>query len=403
MYNPTYLQPSTFGIDPAGRVRVGQGRIWGDYKFLTDKQPTLFDEVTNGTGASAFSKPNVNMTVASDGDYCLRKSFAGHPYRAGFPILCEFTLTNFGTETNVEKEFGYFTRQTTGDYDGGYDGVRIYNDGTTHYLQVWNNGTLTESVARTNWKDSLDGTGPSRKNIDFDNFNIIQFDFLWLGGSAVRFFIFIPGMGLYPFHIISNASVNASVMMQTPVHPIQYGIRSTGGSGTFTQICSAVTSEGLITETGLTRGYSSEQNTVTCAAVTNIYGVLGVRFKEGTRDLVAIMERISLLATTNDDFHHEIRISSGSDYADAAGLSWSDVNGVTGMEFAVGTGTQIFSNGYVVENAYSASNESVNALVTNLDRIGNFFDGTSQELWIAIRPMSINLEIHASATIRVLS
>ena len=142
---------------------------------------------------------------------------------------------------------------------------------------------------------------------------------------------------------------------------------------------------------------------MTCGAVTNIYGVLGLRFKEGTRDLVAIMERISLLATTNDDFHHEIRISSGSDYADPGGLSWSDVNGVTGLEFAVGTGTQIFSNGYAVENGYSASNESVNALVTNLDRIGTFFDGTSQELWVSIRPMSINLEIHASATIRILS
>lgn len=401
--NKDYLKnPFKFAYDSGARLKISQSRIWGDYKFLYDKLPTVFDEVTNGAGSAAWSKPYVNLSVTNSGDYCLRKTFAVHPYRAGFPISCEMTFDNFGLQAGVTKEFGYFSRQTTGDYDGGYDGIRIMNDGTNYYLQIWNNGNAVYNVSREDWNDSMDGTTSSEIDYDFDNFSILLFDFLWLGGKGVRFFIFVPGFGFYNFHTIEYASTAKGVFMTTPCHPIQYGIRSTGGSGSFRQICTSVTNDGITSQTGFTRGVSTEQTAVTCAAITNVYPIIGVRMKSGYRDIVCILQKLSLIAATNDDFHYEVKIMNSGDYTNSGTVTWADVPGTTGIEYGVADGNSVVSNGYVIDNAHSQSTQNVNELVTDLDRFGTEFNGTSQELWLCVRPLSINLNIYASLIIKLL-
>ncbi|MCL5460010.1 hypothetical protein M3M33_15345, partial [Loigolactobacillus coryniformis] len=60
-------------------------------------------------------------------------------------------------------------------------------------LQVWRNGSNTIDIPRSTWYDKLDGTGPSGMTINFANFNVYAFDFLYLGGTALRMFVSFNG------------------------------------------------------------------------------------------------------------------------------------------------------------------------------------------------------------------
>lgn len=64
------------------------------------------------------------------------------------------------------------------------------------------------NVARSNWNDPLDGTGPSGCNVDFTKAQIFMMDQEWLGVGQVRMGVVIDGnihFTYYWTHSGSNA------------------------------------------------------------------------------------------------------------------------------------------------------------------------------------------------------
>lgn len=101
-------------------------------------------------------------------------------------------------------------------------------------------GTLTGSytplqvgaVPNDNWTyqsdfnlDKLDGTGPSKMQIDTTQLNVFQIDFRWLGAGRIRYSIEDPATGvLFPFHLDLYANKNSQPSISNPSLRVGYGV-----------------------------------------------------------------------------------------------------------------------------------------------------------------------------------
>lgn len=86
--------------------------------------------------------------------------------------------------------------------------------------------------------DKLDGTGPSKMQIDPTQLNIFQIDFRWLGAGRIRYSIEDPATGvLFPFHIDLYANKNTQPSISNPSLRIGYGVvNAAPGIGTGTDV-----------------------------------------------------------------------------------------------------------------------------------------------------------------------
>lgn len=101
-------------------------------------------------------------------------------------------------------------------------------------FQIWKTGTLILSPATDTWDSSQ--IDPS--TINWSKTNLMVVDFQWLGVGRVRFGMNLSG-GTYIFKTNSGTNNLDDVYMTSPDQPIRYEIRSSGGTGSFHQICSA--------------------------------------------------------------------------------------------------------------------------------------------------------------------
>ena len=88
--------------------------------------------------------------------------------------------------------------------------------------------------------DKLDGTGPSKMQIDPTQLNVFQIDFRWLGAGRIRYSIEDPATGvLFPFHIDLYANKNTQPSISNPSLRIGYGVVNadpTIGTGTDVEV-----------------------------------------------------------------------------------------------------------------------------------------------------------------------
>ena len=109
------------------------------------------------------------MTTAASGDYCIVQTKQRFNYITGKSQDIFQTQYDFDPETNIVKQFGYFTSSIISPFNTSYDGFWIEASGGTHYFVTSRLGTETSRVAREDWHDPLDGTGAS--GLDFGDFS----------------------------------------------------------------------------------------------------------------------------------------------------------------------------------------------------------------------------------------
>ena len=214
------------GLDAAGALPVSQKSILGNYVQDKDELPLLLDR--DGTGTQTWAGGVVNMVV-DVGEYAVCQSFKRHLYLAGKAQEIDVTFNAFGVQANVNKKVGLYSSSTTAPYNSAFDGIYLEMDGTTHNFVIAKGGTLVK-VARSTWDDPLDGTGASGLNVDFDDFTFMIIDYLYLGGTAARL-KFNVGGELVIAHTYKNSSILSTTFINSPVQPVRWEIRSTGGIG----------------------------------------------------------------------------------------------------------------------------------------------------------------------------
>jgi hypothetical protein len=385
-----------FPYDAAGSLQVSQRKVLASLVQAHGDLPRFYTRRNIGTGNQTHNKNKVNMTVATTLDVAIAQSFQFYPYFAGKPIRSEFTVIDFDTEANVEKGFGqYHNVDFTTPYANTLDGFRLWDDGTTKRLQVFNAGTAVADIPRASWDDPMDGTGASGVTVDFAKFNIYIFDYLWLGGSGLRFFMNI-GDTIVLVHTYKHSNSGTDTIFQSPEQPVRFEIRSTGDAGNMKQVCSAVSIDSFTPETGHNVGVDVGTTFLNANVIGTAYAAIGARIDPNEYNASVAIDTVSALAATADSFILQVRHNPT-----IAGTAptWTVVPD-SDIDYAVGDTTNTVTGGDILYSAYVQKNGDAIGDINGLLKLGTDLDGAPDEQWLVIIPLGANLDVYTSMNLK---
>lgn len=375
------LNPTSFTLDAGARVRISALTTLGDYKIL-DRDETLLIE-TVGTGTGLFTDNKYSMSVAS-GQYLIRQSKRYHPYLSGKSQQVELTV--IGLSGNVS-------------------------------IVVQNAGTDVFRINQADWNvNPLTGH-------DWANFNVLIFDFLWLGGAMMRTFI-VTATGIVLVDMRNVAAQVPSLLLKSPNQPVRYEIRSDGvnttkrvgyfssnavapfnsnkdgfwlesvsasATGAMTYVCCQVSTEGSIDESGKVGSVHTGSTAITLATIGTKYPIKAIRLNSSFRDrYVKVISLSSFVNSTNDvlllTFELNPTLSAPLTYAPVANRAIDEANG-NGTITVTSDGTILFSQIIIQDTVFAADT----FLQDFLTVLGSTITNVSDQLVLCGTPISASI------------
>jgi len=374
-------------LSPDGRTRISNQLLQGDYKQHNDIAGGSYNTETIGAGAFSYENSAVGATelqVSANLDACIRQTYQWHNYFAGKPTKVELTASYFQPQTDVIKRMGYFSSTTTTPFDANKDGIYFESSGGTISCKVDRNGTNVFSLAQTNWLNQ-----PELGSFDPSAFNFYVIDFLYLGGAIVNFWV-LTEYGLVKIASYQHINVDQNTFIKSPNQPVRYEIRSTGGAGVFNHICSDVVSEGFDQGVGTIKSFSNGGDTVSVNSVGVRYALLGVRHKALNRNVIFDFKSISILASSADDLLVEFYFGGTI----VGTPVWNDITFSYAQGFNAGDiGTvadRVHSGGVLLSSRYIRGGNADNQILQTSRRLGSYINGTLEEAYICVTPLTSN-------------
>lgn len=306
-FKETKIDTNSPSGDAFGRMRVSSPSSLFDAQLTYDLQPLLFEQVTNGSGATvAHDSTNRNalMTFSSTptGGKAYMQTYEYFRYRAGHSQLCYITFNMNGGVANVMKFAGY---------SDGTNGIEFQMNGTTPQFTIYSSTSReTETVAQSDWNlDKLNGTGASGITANFSKVQILVIDFQALYVGRVRVGFDINGVVTWA-HEFRHANVDTDPYFATANLPVRCGMTSTGTvSTTMNFICCTVQSEnGDISREGF---HFSQDASVTAAsgAKTHLISIQPkTTFNSITNRSKIILDSVDIIVRGNNPVHYDICI-----------------------------------------------------------------------------------------------
>ena len=388
-----------FNLDASGAVRVSNKSVLGSYVQDKDDLPDFLHRISDGTATQTYLEGVVTLETTGT-EYAIAQSYKRHLYLAGFSQAIEITFNNFGNETNVTKRVGYFSSVNSAPYNSALDGFFLESDGTNEKLVIYKLGSLIASINRADWDDPLDGTGASGVNINFNNFTIAEFEFLYLGGSGLQLNFNVGGK-LYPAHLYANSSTNSTTFIGSPVQPVRWELRSNGSDGQLGQICAGVSSGGSLQIVGYPRSASTAQGTFINANSSGVqYLISAIRLNNDNG--VGFDITGSTLSLTNDPYTVRLVLNpsiAGSPTYNALGNSNFDfaVGDTSGSSTTIVTGGTALSTSYVSDRQRSGDLEANSLFQPGLDLNGNY-----DVVALTVEPHTTNLDVMGAINFKTL-
>lgn len=384
--NPTkgLVNIDKYSLDAGGGLAVSNKTTLGAYLMDSNNISTQLNR--QGTGTQTYANGVSAMSVTS-GQYSVCQSKQIHPYLAGKAQECEITVDTFSLQTNVVKKVGLFTSARTAPYNTSYDGFYFEANGTTslYNLVIANANTgLETKIPSSNWDN------PNITNFGA-NFNILKIDFLYLGGSQVRFWIFNNG-NFELLHTYKHANNFSGTICRSPNLPVRWEVRSTTGSGSMGQICATVTSGGSFNKVGRQVAVPPTITPTTANTAGTTYLLKAIRLSNTTGINKTILDFIvSALSSAGDDLWIEVRFNPT---IAAPALTWIDINDenavATGLQYANGAGNTI-TGGTAIYGDYIGAVDRVVSTISALDLIrkaGFDLNGVADILTLCVIPLS---------------
>ena len=390
-FSNAVFNPNQLSLDAASRVRVGQLTTRGDYKILNADRQLLWESA--GTGTGTFSDNMFNMSVLS-GQWYIRNSRRIHPYLSGKSQQVEWTFDKFGAQANVIKRFGYYSSVLTTPFATTFDGFWLENTGSSITLNVSNAGTPTlDALDIASWS-GYSQLGEYQSITSWDNFTVVLFDFLWLGGAILRVWV-RTSAGFILAHQFDYPGTARGVMMKSPNHPIRAEIRSSTGTGEFRPICAQVSTEGSIENLGLTRSVDTGTTAIAVNSIGTKYPVLSIKKGTNYRDIDVQLIDATILIGTADNLRWSMEINPTM----SAPLSYSAVPN-SAVEYALGNGTiTVTSPGTVLASGYlSEAIPFPNGIFkeTILAHLSSPLTGAGDEFTLCLTPITSNISSFSS-------
>jgi hypothetical protein len=346
IFNNQIAYSDSVNLDAFGRLRVSEITSLLELKYFSDKLPEQVDEVLGGSATSTFGGNNaaIEMTVSNTGDYVIRQSLQRALYQPGKSQICEFSFSDFELDTNVIKRVGYFSSTTAATYDSQFDGFFLESNGINNQVsfQIWRTGNLILSSTTSDW----DSSQINPATIDWSKTQLAIMDFQWLGVGRVRFGLSLSGQ-TYIFKTQNGTNNLEDVYMTSPNQPIRYEIRSSGGTATFHQICSQISSEGSSNNIGRK---ASAVATYTATTQFNTSGTkypyIGLRPGLNFDEVQIEIDQINIINTSNDRYLVTIEINP------TLSSTPTFISGNTlDYEYAIGNGTPtVTTSGYILSS-----------------------------------------------------
>lgn len=249
-------------LDAFSRLRVSQPTAVFDAQLTYDLQSTVFEQITNGTGATIAHNSTeraalMTFSATPTGGKAFMQTFEHFRYQPLKSQLVAVTFNFIEAKANVLKFAGY---------SDGTNGIEFQNNGTTNQFTIYSATTNgNQTVVQNDWSlDKLDGTGRSGITLDISKTQIAIIDFQALYVGRVRVGFDIDGIITY-VHEFKHSNIASQPYIQTANLPIRVGMTSSNTvSTTMYYYCSAIASEG---GQELTASYDfAKTNTVTAAS-----------------------------------------------------------------------------------------------------------------------------------------
>jgi hypothetical protein len=399
IFNNQISYSDSANLDAFGRLRTAAVQNLVDIKHVYDKNPLQINEVTAGTATSIFNQEyaRVRMSTSANNDLVIRQGKTHPIYQPGKSQLFQASFSNFQLETNIIKRVGAFTTITGSPYNSVFDGYFLESNGVTNEIsfQIWRSGTTVYTAATTTWNSNeFDPIG-----LDWSNTNLMSVDYQWLGVGRMRFGLDLAGILIY-FTEHNCANNEPDVYMSSPNQPIRYEIRQVGvGSGYFDMICSQVCSEGALNGLYSTVGVINSTTADLNSSGTK-YPYIGYRLKPTYKSVTSQYSSLSILNTSNDNYLLTIEYNPTLSVTP----SWTDIPN-SPFQYSVYNGTvtaTITSPGHIMSSLIGESGTS--ALTTlkiddNQIRVGSNVNGTLDEMWVCITPLSASATFLGTAEV----
>lgn len=389
-------------VDAFGRVRVSNPVTLFDSKQLYDQAPLVWDEELSGAATSLhFPADAATIMSVSNTGYVIRQTRMRFNYQPGKSQEVFMTFVLGDPVAQTVKRIGYFNSASTGDYDTGFDGIYLKQDGSDTYLVIAKSGTETE-IPQAEWNlDRFDGRGGSRELLDWTKTQILVIDFEWLGVGRVRVGFNVDGQTYYA-HEFRHANRETSVYMTSPNHSLRYEIRSTGGAASISHICGSVISEGGQEENGILRCVTTAGTHVDMPAENTKYAILGIRLKSTHLDtVVKLVNYATQISTATDKLEISLILNP-----DVAGTFTYSPLANSSIEYATGAAANIVTNGTVLQASYvesggasAGSAGSKDSPAINSLRLGAKIDGTPDTIVLAGMPIAGSTDVDVEGSL----
>lgn len=323
--NGSFFAPTQ--SDAFGRLRVSNPLT------LFDTQARYFDHeqfnsnlVNSGNVTYNSNSSTFTLSVTGTGDVVQRETTKTFIYQPGKSLLVMNTFSMNTPTSGLTQRVGYF---------GAQNGIFFEADGTTLNLVIRSSssGSLVENrVAQSSWNgDKLNGTGASGITLNPALDQIFWIDVEWLGVGSVRCGFVINGQFII-CHTFNHANVagNTTTYMTTACLPVRYELASSGPSGSLTQICSTVISEGGYTLTGLPKSIGHNLGSpVRLPNDSSFKPLLSIRLKTSNLDAIVLPTNYTIAAVANSIYKFRVykkAITSGGSWVSAGSNSSIEYN-----------------------------------------------------------------------------
>lgn len=377
-------------ITPVGSLPVSQLTTLHDGKTLNRLFPEIYESA--GTGTGTFQTNKYNMDVTS-GQWMVYASKRFLPYYAGKPQKVELTFDKFAPQTNITKRVGYFSSSTASPFSTSLDGFYLESGSGTITFNIMRNGTTVLSVDITNW-DGYDLLNGYKTLSTWDNFTVIEFNFLWLGGAYIELKL-VTSEGFTTVHKLFYVGTAQDVFIQSPNQTVRYEIRSTTGSGSFRAICSQVATSGSISESSYSKSTSTGTSAITCGSIGTTYPILGIRKGTTYRQNPIRISNADILVSSNDNVRWSIHVNPTL----SAGLTYNPVAN-SAAEVGIGNGSQTVTaagtipfGGYIVQG-YQIQPEIFKS--NFMSWLSGQLNGTQDQYILCVTPLTTNVSVFAN-------
>lgn len=342
-------------LGPFGWLRAAAPAYVFDAQLTYDLQPLLFEQVTNGSGATVTHDATnrcalMTFTDTPTGGKAYMQQYEHNRYQPGRGQAAFITGNFIEHKANVLKWLKY------GVGEAG-NGVALESNGTGFQVTLYSDTAEgDQTVLQASWNlDKLDGTGASGITLQVSKGVIFFLDLQSLYYGRVRCCVDIGGVATC-FHEFRNANVLAKPYIQTANLPISAGMTCTGTvSTTMNYTCCSVVSEGGQEDVG---GFHfSQEGTATAGNGTRVH-ILSVRpkttFNSITNRSKFVFESIGLLVTGNSPVKWELVLGQ----AISGTTTFNDAN-ATYSAFEYNTaGTISGSPSLVIDSGYAESTKT---------------------------------------------